>query len=79
MDLDSSVAHAADTIHWAFDEYRQRVQAITRRVQQRFERRDWAGIRQDTVERLGLHSRSIGRVCEVLGEQLGAHLTDRSL
>lgn len=79
MDLESSVAHAADTIHWAFDEYRQRVQAITRRVQQRFERRDWAGIRQDTIERLGLHSRSIGRVCEVLAEQLGEHLLDRSL
>lgn len=78
VDLESSVAHAADTIHWAFDEYRQRVQAITRRVQQRFERRDWAGIRQDTVERLGLHSRSIGRVCEVLGEQLGEHLTGRA-
>ena len=79
VDLESSVAHAADTIHWAFDEHRQRVQAITRRVQQRFERRDWAGIRQDTVERLGLNSRSVGRVCEVLGEQLGEHLKDRSL
>ncbi len=79
MDLESSVAHAAGTIHWAFDEHRQRVQAITRRVQQRFERRDWAGIRQDTVERLGLHSRNVGRVCEVLGEQLGEHLKDRSL
>ncbi|HEX6861255.1 MAG TPA: bifunctional isocitrate dehydrogenase kinase/phosphatase, partial [Thermoanaerobaculia bacterium] len=79
MDLESSVAQAADTIHWAFDEHRQRVQAITRRVQQRFERRDWAGIRQDTVERLGLNSRSVGRVCEVLEEQLGEHLRDRSL
>ena len=79
VDLESSVAHAADTIHWAFDEHRQRVQAITRRVQQRFERRDWAGIRQDTVERLGLNSRGVGRVCEVLGEQLGEHLKDRSL
>ena len=79
MDPASSVAHAADTIHRAFDEHRQRVQAITRRVQQRFERRDWAGIRQDTVERLGLHSRNVGRVCEVLGEQLGEHLKDRTL
>ena len=79
MDLESSVAHAADTIHWAFDEHRQRVQAITRRVQQRFERRDWAGIRQDTVERMGLHTRNVGRVCEVLGGQLGEHLKDRSL
>lgn len=79
VDLESSVAQAADTIHWAFDEHRQRVQAITRRVQQRFERRDWAGIRQDTIERLGLSTRGIDRVCEVLGEQLGEHLKERSL
>ena len=79
MDLASTVAHAADTIHWAFDEHRQLVRAVTRRVQQRFERRDWAGIRQDTVERLGLHSRSVGRVCETLREQLGDHLNDRSV
>lgn len=78
MDLESSVAHAADTIHWTFDEYRQRVQAITRRVQQRFERRDWPGIRQDTVERLSLNSRSIGRVCEVVTEQLGDLVRDRA-
>jgi len=77
VDLESAVAHAADTIHWAFDEHRQRVQAVTRRVQQRFERRDWAGIRQDTVERLGLQTRSVVRACEVLAEQLGGHLKDR--
>lgn len=79
MDLASAVAHAADTIHWAFDEHRQLVRAVTRRVQQRFERRDWAGIRQDTVERLGLHSRSVGRVCETLREQLGDRLNDRAV
>lgn len=80
MDLASAVAHAADTIHWAFDEHRQLVRAVTRRVQQRFERRDWAGIRQDTVERLGLHSRSVGRACETLREQLGEqHLNDRAV
>jgi isocitrate dehydrogenase kinase/phosphatase len=73
------VAQGADTIHWAFDDYRQQVRAITRRVQQRFERRDWAGIRQDTVERLSLHSRSVGRVCETLREQLGDHLANRSV
>lgn len=79
MDLASIVAQGADTIHWAFDDHRQQVRAITRRVQQRFERRDWAGIRHDTVERLGLHSRSVGRVCEILREQLGDRIADRSV
>lgn len=84
MDLASNTPHTqilrgADTIHWAFDDHRQQVRAITSRVQQRFERRDWAGIRHDTVERLGLHSRSVGRVCEILREQLGERLADRSL
>ena len=76
VDRESSVARE---IRHAFDEHRQRVQAITRRVQQRFERRDWPGIRQDTVERLGLHSRNIDRLCQVLGEQLGERLRDRAL
>jgi isocitrate dehydrogenase kinase/phosphatase len=73
------ILRGADTIHWAFDDHRQQVRAITRRVQQRFERRDWAGIRHDTVERLDLHSRSVGRVCEILRAQLGDHLSDRSV
>jgi isocitrate dehydrogenase kinase/phosphatase len=75
----AQVAQGADTIHWAFDDHRQQVRAITRRVQQRFERRDWTGIRHDTVERLGLHSRSVGRVWEILREQLGEHVADRSV
>jgi isocitrate dehydrogenase kinase/phosphatase len=74
------IAQGADTIHWAFDDHRQQVRAITRRVQQRFERRDWTGIRHDTVERLSLHSRSVGRVCEMLREQLGEDgVADRSV
>jgi len=55
LDVEGAVGRAADTIHWAFDEYHQRVRAITGRVFQRYERRDWAGIRQDTVDRLALH------------------------
>ena len=77
MDLESAVARAADTIRWAFDEYHQRVRAITGRVRQRFERRDWAGLRQDTVERLDLHGRSIARTIEALRAQLEDHLGER--
>lgn len=79
VELPSAVVQAADTIHWAFDDHRQQVRAITRRVQQRFERRDWAGIRHDSVERLSLHSRSVGRVCEILREQLGDRIADRAV
>lgn len=79
MDLQNAAARGADTIHWAFDDYHQRLRSITNRVRQRFERRDWTGIRQDTVERLGLHARSTQRTCEALGEQVGDLLSDRAL
>ena len=75
VDLES----AAETIRRAFDEHRRRVREITSRVQQRFESRDWTGIRQDTIERLGLNSQAIGRLCSVLSEQLGDRLKDRAL
>ena len=79
MDLESAVDRAADTIHWAFDDYHRRVRAITGRVRQRFERRDWAGLRQDTVERLGLHGRSIARTIEMLREHLEDRLGERQV
>lgn len=77
MDLASTVARAADTIHWAFDEHQLRLRAVTQRVRQRFERCDWLGIRQDTVERLDLHPRSIARARATLREQLGDRIGDR--
>jgi isocitrate dehydrogenase kinase/phosphatase len=75
----SLAAGGADTIHWAFDEHQHRLRAITRRVQQRFERCDWTGIRRDTVERLTLYPRSLHRTFEALRGQLGAGLADRGL
>jgi isocitrate dehydrogenase kinase/phosphatase len=55
------------------------VRAVTHRVRQRFERCDWTGIRQDTVDRLGLHGRSIEHTWNALREQLGDQLTERSV
>jgi isocitrate dehydrogenase kinase/phosphatase len=78
-DLAGAAARAADTIHWAFDEHHQRERAITRRVQGRFERRDWPGIRQDTVERLDLHARSVARTRDTLAEQLGGRLPEPAM
>jgi isocitrate dehydrogenase kinase/phosphatase len=78
MDLSTAAARGADTIHWAFDDFHQRVRAVTHRVRQRFERCDWIGIRQDTLERQSLHGRSIGRTCDALREQLGDRIADRA-
>jgi isocitrate dehydrogenase kinase/phosphatase len=78
VDLASTVARAADTIHWAFDEHQLRLRAVTQRVRQRFERRDWLGIRQDTVERLDLHPRGIARARDTLRGQLGDRFGDRA-
>ncbi|HYU34537.1 MAG TPA: bifunctional isocitrate dehydrogenase kinase/phosphatase [Thermoanaerobaculia bacterium] len=79
MDLPTAAARGADTIHWAFDDFHQRVRAVTHRVRQRFERCDWIGIRQDTVDRLGLHGRSIESTCKALREQLGDGLGERAV
>jgi isocitrate dehydrogenase kinase/phosphatase len=75
----SAAERGADTIHRAFDEHQHREGAITRRVQQRFERCDWTGIRQDTVERLALYDRSLGRAFATLEEQLGERIAEREL
>ncbi len=70
-------AQGAEAIHRAFDEHHQCLREITRRVRQRFEERDWDGIRRDTVEKLDLPSRSIDGTIEILRSQLGERLADR--
>jgi isocitrate dehydrogenase kinase/phosphatase len=79
IDATSAAERGADTIHWAFDEHQHRQSAITRRVQQRFERCDWIGTRLDTVERLTLYPRSIRRTFAILRDSLGPRLADREL
>jgi isocitrate dehydrogenase kinase/phosphatase len=79
MNPTSAAERGADTIHWAFDEHQHRLRALTRRVQQRFERCDWIGIRLDTVDRLNLYPRSQIRTLEALRDQLGERLDDRAL
>lgn len=73
------VERGADTIHWAFDEHQHLQRAITHRVQERFERRDWIGIHQDTVERQRLYPRSLDHTIDTLREQLGERIADRDL
>jgi len=55
-----SAAQAADVLAHGFDDYHQRYRGVTRRARDRFERREWQGIRRDTVERLNLYERCVG-------------------
>ena len=52
--VENSVAHCcAESILWTYDEYDLAFKEITRRAQERFEQRDWQGMRADAIERLG--------------------------
>lgn len=74
--VDGSVAQAADILAHGFDDYHQRYRAITRRARDRFERREWQGIRRDTVERLGLYDRCVGETLASLRAQVGPQVGD---
>ena len=69
----------ADIIHHGFDDYSTQFRAITRRARERFERRDWDGIRRDTVKRLGLHPLAIAEAYSSLEDQLRGGLAERQL
>lgn len=55
----TGAARAADILLRGFEDWHSRYRAITRRARERFERRDWAGIHRDTVDRLGLYDRCL--------------------
>lgn len=58
-----------------FEHYHARFAAVTQRARLRFETRDWAGARQDAVERIGLYDHCIAQTVDALrrgaGEQVG--------
>ncbi|MEM1178778.1 MAG: bifunctional isocitrate dehydrogenase kinase/phosphatase [Acidobacteriota bacterium] len=66
-----AIADGADTILRGFEDYHQRFLSITRRATQRFEDRDWRGIRRDTVERTKLQPQMVSYTLELLRHQLG--------
>ncbi|HEX6901119.1 MAG TPA: bifunctional isocitrate dehydrogenase kinase/phosphatase [Thermoanaerobaculia bacterium] len=79
MELTDTAARAAGTIRQAFDEHHRRLRAITGQVQRRFEERDWAGIRRDTIEKIELPAQSVAATMEALRRQLGDRLADRAV
>lgn len=66
------LAHdGARTIHAAFSRFQARFREITARARGRFERRDWAGSRKDSLERLHLYPRVLDDVVTELRQLLG--------
>ncbi|KAG0920553.1 hypothetical protein G6F32_015541 [Rhizopus arrhizus] len=62
----------AGAIRDGFEQYHARFAAITARARQRFEQRDWAGARQDAVERSALYALCIAEQMDALRRLAGA-------
>jgi isocitrate dehydrogenase kinase/phosphatase len=75
----SPARHGADIIQRGFEEFHESFRAITRRAIDRFESRDWMGIRRDTVRRLGLHTRSVDETLQALRHEFGSQVERREL
>jgi isocitrate dehydrogenase kinase/phosphatase len=63
----------------AFGDYNTEFRRVTQRARTRFETRDWAGAREDAVERIDLYERYVQHMVGWLKEQLGDRQTERDL
>ena len=77
MSADATAHRAADIIQRGFEKFHESFRAITRRALERFERRDWQGIRRDTVRRLHLHARAVDDTLALLREEFDAGVQRR--
>ena len=69
----------ARLIRDGFEDYHARFAAISRRARQRFEQRDWAGARQDAVERIGLYDQCIAETVDALRRVASGDIGERAL
>ena len=80
MATERSIAlRGATLIATGFTEYRMRFAAITRRAPARFSARDWAGGRDDAVERLELYKKVVNPTLVRLETLVGPAVRDRLL
>lgn len=70
---------AAAAIHEAFDDYHNEFKAVTRRAQERFERREWSKWQDDAVERLELREQVLQRLVGGLRIMLDGHADNHDL
>lgn len=75
---DLALACAAE-IRAAFADYNSRFRALTQRARERFEGREWDGMRADLAERIELYDVCIGEIVERLQSLLGARANDKAL
>ena len=71
--------NAAIAIHDALDHYQTQFQSITRRSQQRFERREWQHWQADSSERLDLYEQVLQGVVAGVQTLLGDEALNKSL
>ncbi len=60
-----------EIIQTGFDDFCAGFATITQRAHQRFENRDWHGMRRDTVERLDLYSKIVDETVAMMHSELG--------
>ncbi len=68
------VEQAVNIIRTGFDDFVAAFATITQRAARRFERRDWTGMRLDTVERLDLYTKIVDKTVKILTSGLGADI-----
>src|SRR5436190_1017414 len=69
----------AVAIRDGFEDYHARFAGVTARARQRFEQRDWAGARQDAVERIALYDLCVAEQMDALRRLAGEAIGERAL
>jgi isocitrate dehydrogenase kinase/phosphatase len=69
--IKGSVPSALDIVRTGFEDFSAAFATITQLAAQRFERRDWRGMRRDTVERIDLYPRIVNETTRMLLRSLG--------
>lgn len=71
LEADRPAVEALARLQQGFHEYEDGFAAITRRAVARFEKRDWSGMRADTIERLDLYPGVVGETVRAVVDRLG--------
>jgi isocitrate dehydrogenase kinase/phosphatase len=73
------VARASDLLWNGYHKYLKAFEYITERAAERFEQRNWKGMRQDTVRRLDLYPKVVKTTCRKMDGLLGSHARNPDL